>query len=332
MKNIRNACMLFLFALIFSAGANSSPIEKVAAGIAGDLEKYLSTADLEKNSRIAVVRYDVFNARGNTGMDKELGETLSVMLSNKLTGVEVVERIQIDTLLKEQKLMSLGYVDESVMDEMRAIHSVNYIVTGIIVVSNKEIMAISFLTNVTNGLIVWAYLSRLPYESDVEYPLHEMHQFLWINALVKLTDATIDNKSNRDKLDKLKAEKIVVGEIDMQNSEKYFGLQDVFIDYLACRLVRDGFKVLMRMHFRQILNEKQAEGSGMLEEPETQMALYAPDVVIQGNISVKQDQDLYTDLNERQKVEIVAGATLSFTRIATGRKIDGVTGEVTNIF
>jgi TolB-like protein len=159
MKLSRFLCVLPLIFLSFSvSGAEqaadplSGKIDDLAGKIAGQVRS--SQTDTAKK-RIAVIEFDNI---GTLAKRKEVGRTVSEMLTNRLSQhrdlFEVVERSQLEKVLKELALAQTGLIDSKSAQQVGQMMGAQAILSGSVSEAGKFFIVNARMVDVSSGTVI----------------------------------------------------------------------------------------------------------------------------------------------------------------------------------
>jgi len=160
---MKTYCLLLSFAIFSYTGitfAQSSSFDDELQSLTNDLSAKMTSL---KDQKIAV--WDLQDLDGNiSSIGKYIAEDISIDLSTKF---HVVNRNQLNTILKENKLKSEGFVDQTTMQQLKKLGAIDILVTGTItVLSNNIKITLQALDDLAN--IVGATKGNLPTNDDIK--------------------------------------------------------------------------------------------------------------------------------------------------------------------
>lgn len=320
-----HVCLLILTVGSSPQFCEANAVKEAAREISTSLMEFLETSQMADYSKpnIAVINYDIQNAKGQKNLPDSFANSISIMLS-ETEAVDVVERIDLESLLDEQSFSEAGFVSRDTARKIGEMLGARYILSGQLVVSNEKLIAISFLTDIEKAFIIWAHFTKLPYRPSVEYSPYELHQFLWIDTSIEavrsLCDEILSEKGSYEDLI------FVIPSYKNLSSRKYFGIDDFVTNYTIYEFVSNGLHVVERGRIEKVFEEINAQKTGVVNPDELKdTGFLEPDTMVIGEIQIEQDKDLYNDLNKRNRVIVKINIGLKFIERASGKVVNGAT-------
>jgi len=123
---------------------------------------------INDRGKTKVAVWDFTDADGNvTNLGKYLSEEISVNLTNAAQTFSVMDRNHLNTILREHKLNSEGFIDANTAKELGKMNAVDAIVTGTVIVFNDKLKLTIKVLDTETALIIAATKGDLPIDEDV---------------------------------------------------------------------------------------------------------------------------------------------------------------------
>lgn len=130
--------------------------------------KTLAT-ELAAKGKFKIAVWDFTDLDNNvTTFGKFLSENMSVYIANSSLDINVVDRNNINTVMKEHKLNSDGFIDKSTAKELGRLVAVSAIVTGKITVFSTHINVTMKVLDTESLDIIVSQISKLPLDENAK--------------------------------------------------------------------------------------------------------------------------------------------------------------------
>ncbi|MBM3712586.1 MAG: hypothetical protein FJW56_04010 [Actinobacteria bacterium] len=126
-------------------------------------------AKLSDKGKLKIAVWDFTDLDGNiNNLGKYVSENLSVYLTNSPSGIRVVDRNHLNTILKEHQLKSDGFIDPNTAIQLGKIIQVRAIVTGTITTSSNSITITIKVLDTETADIIAGLSNELPLNNKIK--------------------------------------------------------------------------------------------------------------------------------------------------------------------
>lgn len=316
--------LIVLLIMVFGNTARADIIEKASHDISASLIDFARKNQdyLGKKPKIGVVNYIIEKCRGQEKTQEMLAESLSIEMSES-DYVEIIERSRIVQLIKENIFEEMGFVDRENAERIEEISGVKYILSGQVAVTKWDFIVITFLTDASDGTIVWSHFLDIPYDSKYDYSNRDYDRFLWLKSSIALLDKLFTKILKEE--DKIGDNVLIFSKFNNTSSREYFGIENFATNYAVYKMVDNGFLVVERRNLAPIMDEMNRKEMGIVSNNEvSEILLKDADMIVMGYLKLNQDNTLYNDLNMKNSVTVNIGLNMKFVYINTGEVAFGV--------
>ena len=243
--------ILILFLLVSFTGCATSPYITTNA---------VKSIDIKKYSRIAIIPFgeDVLNLR-NSVSEALITEFLGM-------GFDVVERSQLNAVLKELKLNTSGAITVDDAKEIKKLLNIDAMLVGSVVMKSPySVYTISLrFIDISSGEILWSstYLNST---GDIKTTISIINT----SIIEKLFGPKVEKKSTvriseNKRLQKKEFKKIAILPFA---GTKYVNTEKALRGALTTELIGEDIKLVERANLEDILSEQFLEGAGLFSGP-----------------------------------------------------------------
>ena len=155
----------YFFILLFFTGNNLIAQSDFESALIKE-SKTLAT-ELASKGKIKIAVWDFTDLDNNvTTFGKFLSENMSVYIANSSMNIKVVDRNNINTVMKEHKLNSDGFIDVTTAKELGKLVAVSAIVTGKITVFSSYINVTMKVLDTESLDIIVSQIAKLPLDEN----------------------------------------------------------------------------------------------------------------------------------------------------------------------